>query len=302
MQIAQIGMNTSDIAGSLRFYSEVFGFRNAGAQALWGSSIGIQGLEPDARALLWWMIGEQPFFQLEIYQHSNPAQRPLRADWRPCDHGWTRFGVSVADLATCQSALSDLGVAILGKVTDRFGTRLAFRDPFLGVIIEAREDPDVTGPHVIYVASSVADIDQARRYYGDLLGLPLVGMEALQTEASDALWGLEGAKKDGFLVDAGNMYLEIAAYHKPRGRPRPEDYRGSDQGIVNVGLGSRVKADIAGAFDRLAGAGLHPLKLVEKGDFMTGYITEPGHELEILAVPEAFDTAFGFKPANDFFR
>lgn len=302
MQVVQIGMNTSDIAGSLRLYAEAFGFRNAGAQALWGSSIGIQGLDPSARALLWWMVGDQPFFQFELYHHSNPVQRPLPADWRPCDHGWVRFGVGVADLSTCRSALTDHGIEVLGETSDRFGTRLAFRDPFLGVIIEVREVPDLKGPHVIYAASSVSSVDNARRYYGDLLSLPLVETDELQTADSDALWGLGGATSDGFLVDAGNIFLEVVEYHQPRGRPRPSDYRGSDQGIVNIGLGSRQKAEIAAAYGRLAEAGIHPLRLIEKGEFMTGYITDPGHELEILSVPEEFDPAFGFNPAQDFFR
>lgn len=302
MQIVQIGMNTSDIAGSLRLYSEAFGFRNAGAQALWGSSIGIQGLEPSARALLWWMIGGQPFFQLELYHHSNPVQRPLPADWRPCDHGWVRFGIGVADLSHCQSALADHGVEILGQISDGSGRRLAFRDPFLGAIIEVREDADLKGPHVLYAASSVSSIESARRYYGDLLGLPLIETDLLHTPGSDALWGLEGAKRDGFLVAAGDIFLEIVQYHEPRGKPRPSDYRGSDQGIVNIGLGSREKSDVAGAFGRLAEAGFRPTRIVEKGGLMTGYITDPDHELEIVSVPEELDSALGFEPALDFFR
>lgn len=302
MQVVQIGMNTSDIAGSLRLYSEAFGFRNAGAQALWGTSIGIQGLDHSARALLWWMIGAQPFFQLELYNHSNPVQRPLAEDWRPCDHGWVRFGVGVGDIAICQSVLKDHSIDILGKITDGIGTRLAFRDPFLGVIIEVREVPNLKGPHIIYVTSSVANIDRARDYYGNILSLRLVEMDAKQTAASQALWGLDGAKSDGFLVDAGDIFLEIVEYQEPRGRPRPSNYRGSDQGIVNVGLGARQKAEVAAAYGRLAEAGFHPVKTVEKGEFMTGYITDPGHELEILSVPEQLDAAFGFNPATDFFR
>lgn len=302
MQVVQIGMNTSDIAGSLRLYSEAFGFRNAGAQALWGTSIGIQGLDPSARALLWWMIGAQPFFQFELYHHSNPVQRPLPADWRPCDHGWVRFGVGVPDLSACQSALNDHGIEVLGIITDSIGARLAFRDPFLGVIIEVREVPNLKGPHIIYVTSSVSSIERARDYYGNRLGLPLVELDAEQMAASQALWGLDGAKSDGFLVDAGNIFLEVVEYHQPRGRPRPSDYRGSDQGIVNVGLGARQKAEVAAAYRRLAEAGFHPVKTVEKGEFMTGYITDPDHELEILSVPEEFDAAFGFNPATDFFR
>jgi len=305
MQLVQIGMNSSDIAGSLRLYAEAFGFKNAGAQALWGEAIRIQGLPPSARALLWWMVGRQPFFQLEIYHHSSPPQRPLRSDWKPSDHGWVRLGIAVADIEACRAALEDNGVTLLGESAGPTGSRIAFRDPFLGVVTEVIEDRQHgtgDGPAVVYVASSVADLDGALGYYRDALRLPIRPLDELHAPADEALWGLQGAVRDGFLADAGNMLLEIISYECPAGRPRPSDYRNSDQGIVNVALGSRHKQEVSDLFARLAGSGYRPDHLLEKGDVVTGYITDPGRELEILAIPPQMDQLFGLEPAQDFFR
>lgn len=61
MRIVQIGLNTSDVAASLRFYAEAFGFRNGGGQGLWGNTIQVQGLSAEDSAMMWWMVGAQDF-------------------------------------------------------------------------------------------------------------------------------------------------------------------------------------------------------------------------------------------------
>src|SRR5262245_21221991 len=93
----QIGMNSNDIVATLRLYSQLFGFSNAGGAPAWGDNLQVQGLGPDSHMMMWWMVGADPFFQLEFFTHGEPAQRPLRADWRPSDHGWVRFGIAIED-------------------------------------------------------------------------------------------------------------------------------------------------------------------------------------------------------------
>jgi catechol 2,3-dioxygenase-like lactoylglutathione lyase family enzyme len=60
-----VALNTDNMSGSLRFYSEVLGFRNGGANAFWGDVAVVQGLSRDASAIMWWMVGKRPFFQFE---------------------------------------------------------------------------------------------------------------------------------------------------------------------------------------------------------------------------------------------
>ena len=179
MQIIQIGMNTSNIPASLRFYAEAFGFRNAGGQGIWGSTIQVQGLPFESTAMMWWMVGAQDFFQLEFFHHTSPAQRPLPADWRPCDCGWVRFGLAVQDMDRALAALDARGIPLLGSFGEGKDRRIAFRDPLVGVAVEVMEDRSLDGPVVRYMTSSVSDIDGARRYYGETLGLPIRPIEEL---------------------------------------------------------------------------------------------------------------------------
>ncbi|MET0545656.1 MAG: VOC family protein [Caulobacterales bacterium] len=304
LQTVQIGINTADISGSLRLYSEAFGFRNAGAQAAWGSTIGVQGLGPDNRTLLWWMIGAQPYFQLELFHHATPAQRPMPPDWRPCDHGWVRFGVTVSDFDAAQDALTRFGAKPLNGVIEKAGQRrLAARDPFAGVIIEVIEgEPGGAYPRISYVTSSVSNLETARAFYEHTLGFKLDDLSVLHHPEDEELWGLAHAARDGFIVRTGPTLLEIVRYASPAGRPRPADYRISDQGIMNVALGSRNVQAVETAFTRMAEVGLKPPFKVLADDTVCGYITEAEREIEFVSTPESLNAALGFLPAADFLR
>ena len=157
MEFVQVGLNTSDLAGSLRLYSEAFGFENAGGQGLWGETIRTQGLGSDCRAMMWWVVGSQEFFQLEFFNHTQPAQRPLPEDWRPCDQGWVRIGIAVPDFAQAVSVLERNGIALLGTA-ETPARRLAFRDPYVGIAVEIVERTGLSGPVFLYATSSVLDL------------------------------------------------------------------------------------------------------------------------------------------------
>lgn len=313
LRFTQVGLNSSDIAGSLRFYSEVFGFSNAGGQTLWGEIMRLQGLDPSTRTLMWWMVGRQRLVQLELFFHGNPPARPLRADWSPADHGWTRMGIAVADFERAMAALSAWNVAPISPPVGAPGCRrAAIRDPFVGIVIEMIEESDALGPAlrhrhfdlepmIVYVAASVSNLERARHFYGDLLGLRIVDEQGARCEQDDALWGLGGARRRCFIADAGDVKLEISEYAHPVGRPRPEDHRASDQGIMNVALRSENRDLVAQIIDRLI-AEDHDLGAVIASEGTLGtYCLAPDREVELLACPSEDDATIGFAPVAPFF-
>jgi len=302
LRCVQIGLNSADLTGSLRLYSEVLGFSNAGAQALWGDMIGLQGLTPDSRAIVWWLVGGQEFFQLELFHHDKPAQRPMRSDWRPCDHGWVRFGVVIDQFDTRLKALAELGVVLVGRTEEGVERRRAvFRDPYIGIMIELIEGHDIAGPSVVYATSSVGDLEGARHYYETVIGLDIEPLENLHKPEDEALWGLAGAERGGFIARVGDFAIEVLCYSTPSGRPRPSDYRASDQGMVNIALNARDVATIKAMFDKLASHGHVPPKLAEGGGVIGGYITDPERELEFMSFPPERRAMLGYAPSNPFF-
>ena len=310
LKIMQIGMNSSDMAGSLRIFSEVFGFVNAGGQALWGPPIRVQSLQESDRAIIWWLLGRERGVQLELFHHSSPRQRPLRSDWRPNDLGWVRFGAAVPDFDAALGALASNGITPLAKPVVRDGLRrVSFREPFIGCIIEILEDGlaapwkavgDERLPALVYATSSVSNIASARAHYEQVLGMTVEDIDRLHQPEDEACWGLDGASRQGFLAHLGGVRLEIVEYQSPRGRPKPADYRTSDQGIVNVGLRAETPDEAIETFDRLAASGLVPPHRGDGDGLVSGYITDFEREIEIVALPASLDAMIGFEPADPF--
>jgi catechol 2,3-dioxygenase-like lactoylglutathione lyase family enzyme len=308
LKLLQMGMNTSDLPATLELFSEAFGFSNAGGQVILGDLIQIQGLDTSSHALMWWLVGSQARFQLEFFNHSRPAQRPLRHDWTPADHGWVRFGIAVEDFDRTLSELAKREIVPMAGTAIAHGLRrCAYRDPHIGVIVEVMEDGGPlrartgrsAGPALVYAAASVSDLGGARHFYEQVLQLPIVE-DALHRDRADALWGMAGAHSESFLVDAGEVLLEIVEYHSPAGRPRPADYRASDQGIVNVAFGATEKPKMEAVFARLATAGYRPPYIVETDSMLAGYIIDPEREIELAVIPPHLEAVLGFVPASLF--
>jgi hypothetical protein len=301
VSIVQIGMNTINLSGSLRLFSEVFGFSNAGSNALWGDTILVQGLTARDHAIIWWLIGPAPFFQLELFNHGHPRPRPLKSDWRPCDHGWVRFGLAVSDYDRAVAGLAAMNVPVLGEAGAKGARRLAFRDPYIGCIIEAQESRSVDCPTMTYATSSVADIGKARHFWSEVVGAPLEPLQKLHQPSDEALWGLAGAQREGFLATFGNRMFEIVEYKTPKGRPRAADHVISDQGIMNLALASREHKVIADLIDRVRADGHILTRLFNNGSDLVGtYFTDAGCELEIFASPVAYDPHIGFTKGAPF--
>lgn len=311
MGFAQLALNTNDIAGTLRLYSELFGFVNSGAQALWGDVIQIQGLSPEARSLMWWMIGRQPWVQLEIFHHTNPPQQALPADWGPNDIGWVRFGISVPDFEHAIATLKRWDIRPINSFRKtRRGMRAAFRDPFVGVVVEIMEEtPLLQGgirnnlrncdPAIIYVTSCVTDLEAARNFYRDILGLTVLSLEELHAPDDEALWGLGGIERLGFVVRAGDVFLEIIQYMPPASRP-PRNRSITAQGIMNIGLAARNTTRIQQVIDRLDSEGRGPDTVVSGAGLLSAYVLDAEREVELMSFPEAFDAPLGYEPANLF--
>jgi catechol 2,3-dioxygenase-like lactoylglutathione lyase family enzyme len=307
LQVIQIGASTSDLPGTVRLFADAFGFQNAGGQGLWGKTIGIQGLPPDSRAIMWWLVGAQSFFQLEFFHHTKPAQRPKRKDWTPADHGWCRFGVATADFDTCLQTLTAFEIkTVTAPINENGLRRVAFIEPYLAVAVEVIEkkktgNAKADGPDIVYFTSSVADLESARGFYRDALGFE-VGENNLHTPAHEALWGLKDAKRETFVArGAGDILLEVVQYSHPVGRPKPDDYRNSDQGIMNICVGSRDPAAVARVMNRALATGLKAPMVLNFDEAVCCYTLDAGRELEFAAIPESRDLEAGFIAVTPFF-
>jgi hypothetical protein len=258
---------------------------------------------------MWWLVGTQSLVQLELFQHTRPTQAPLRADWCPADLGWVRCGLSVADFDAALTVLHRRGIGLIGNTMEVGGLRrAAFRDPYVGTVIEMMEDgPSLPwrsqrarGAAIVYATSSVSDSAKALNFYRDILHFTIEPLEKLHMPEHEALWGLSHAERCGFVASAGEIAIEVVEYQSPKGRPRPSNYRACDQGMVNVALASRSFHDVEEALGRLERAGLVPVHLLRTETLMAGYINDAEREFEIIGFLPQMDSAIGFIASSPF--
>ncbi len=308
--LAQVAWAVRDLPRACRFYTEVLGFRRAGGRLLWGPGLSVvQELGDDAAATLWWALGGQEFVQLEFFHHTLPIGRERPSTWRPCDLGWARVAIGVADLDAVLARAAAAGHLPLGPVltdgtdgtdgTDRV-RRCALRDPD-GVVVEIIGDGGVTGngdrprPAVRSVTVSVADLDRARRFWVDTCGLTPLDPAALHQPHHEALWGLEGAHREQFVARGVDVAIEVVRYDDPVGAAPPADQRLCDQGLLNVALAFRDRDRFDTLLERVLAAGYRATVECPPGPFASTYLRDDqGCSVEIFACPPDHDALLGF--------
>src|SRR5919108_1223041 len=278
LRLSQIAVSVTDLRRTQRWYSEVLGLEPSGGTNLFAGPLAamVQGV-PRAASTCWWLLDRQELFQLELFEFRTPLVRPLSRDWRPCDIGYTTVSFCVEDLDAALTRATAAGSAPLTAPLGAPGKRRAcLRDPE-GVLIELMEE-DPRGPEprrrprpgleavARSVTLSVPDLERSRQFFAGTLGLEVAQGVDLHGPQHEALWGLEGARRESALLWAEDMLVELVHYSEPKGRPRPPGHRISDQGLLNIAFGFRRRAGVEGA----------PKRWLPAGDVANGAPPRPG--------------------------
>ena len=308
--LTQVAFSVVDLAATERWFREGLGFLPAGGsrRMMRGPlASSVQGL-PRVASTCWWMVDRNEFFQLEMFQFERPLAQLMAHDFRPCDIGYTRIGVWVADFDQTLTRLGRLGSSPLSDPVGRAGTRRAcVRNPD-GVYVEIMEDDPLSGAGlapgrsacpvaVRSVTLSVPDLARSEAFFSGGLGLER-SRAALRAPEHESLWGLGGARTQASVLTAGSVLVEIVQYLDPVGRARPAGYRISDQGILNIAFGARSRRDHTELYRRARAAGARenrrPLHLRGAG---VVYINDPQRfSVELLWMSPGSAKRWGFAP------
>lgn len=309
-QLCQIAFSVVDVTCTHAWYQRVFGYLPAGGTRLFRGPLAslVQGL-PKAASTCWWLVDQQDYFQLEMFQFKSPAVAPLPADYRPCDIGYSMVGIHVVDFDGFLARLFELDITPMSPpMTFNDARRVCIRDPE-GVVLEIMEDdprsartglrtrPDVpVATRSIRV--SVENLEKSRRFFVDALGLDEENELVLHSPEHEALWGLPGAECKSLLLWAGDFLVELVQYSNPLGKPRPASSRISDQGLLNIALGFRSKKDLDKIYNRCMAMGYkansRPLHF---GSWAVTYVNDDqDFSVELLFVRPWYDRFMGFLP------
>jgi catechol 2,3-dioxygenase-like lactoylglutathione lyase family enzyme len=157
-------------------------------------------------------------------------------------------------------------------------------------------------PAFVYATVSVPDLGPARAFYCDTMGLVEEPDVVLHTPEHEALWGLAGARRESFVARGGDIYLEVVRYDDPVGRPKPDGYRLSDQGFMNVAVGFRDVVPLQQVYERVVAGGYHDNFMPPRRSGGTYLRDAQGNSMEMLLAPRELDVSFGFLPHPEFRR
>ncbi|MEO8304779.1 MAG: SRPBCC family protein [Betaproteobacteria bacterium] len=305
----QIALSVVDLRVTDRWFREGLGLLPAGGnRAMMRGLLPslVQGL-PRAASTCWWLVGRNPWFQIEMFQFERPLARLLPHDFRSCDIGYTRIGFWVADFDAALRRLRRLGSKpMTDPIGERGRRRACVRNPD-GVYVEIMEDDPLpmAAPKrsqcptsIRTVTLSVPDLDASANFFRDVIGLE-ESKTSLHTPEHEALWELAGATSRHRLFESRDALVEIVQYVDPVGRPWPDDYRISDQGILNIAFGAHSKSDFNEVYERARDAGARrncrPIHLPGAG---VVYVNDAqGFSVELLWLkPGKGDLRWGFEP------
>jgi len=305
----QIAISVVDLRLTERWFREGLGFLPAGGSAAMMQgplAAKVQGI-PGIASTCWWLVGRNGWFQLELFQFKNPLAQLMSPERKPNDIGYTRIGVHVADFDKALADLAALGTHPLSAPLGPRGRRRAcVRNPD-GVYVEVMEDDPLPGGAgneracVAAVRSVTMSTPDLRQSVAFLTAINGHGPEdiALHTPEHEALWGLPGAKCQRAVFRSGDVLVEVVQYEDPVGKPWPQGYRITDQGILNIAYGARNKPDHMQVYARAAAFGARPnCKPVHLPGAGVVYVNDAlGFSVEILwARRGRADKSWGFVP------
>jgi catechol 2,3-dioxygenase-like lactoylglutathione lyase family enzyme len=309
-RLNQVAFSVVDLRRTDAWFRTAFGLQPAGGTRSFRGPLAshVQGL-PRAASTCWWLVGRDDYLQLELFQFERPRAKPLPADYRACDIGYSRIGIWVQDFDATLARLAALDSPPLAEPMGSPGRRRAcVRSPD-GVFVEVMEDDPLVGrgdrarpmrpecpaaPR--YVALSVPDLGQSLRLFSGALSLPRG--KPLHAQEHEALWNLAGADREVVVLDAGDVLLELVQYIDPPGRPWPPGYRICDQGLLNIAFGYRGMRAMLADYRRCREAGARPNGFpLHSPAWGVVYVNDvQGFSVELLWVRRWWDGHMGFLP------
>lgn len=267
MNCCQVAISSMDLGRSALWYQRALGFVPAGERRhregpAWAAVPGL----PEASFDVLCLVGRQRLFQIEMFEFDRPRMRALAGDRRPCDVGYSMIGIHVPSFDAALARIERIGGVFLSAPLGRQGSRrVCLKDPD-GILLELMEDDPVDGrgaqwddlpdsPRIVSITVSVAGLRDIRKFGVDVLGCAETHGVQLHGPEHEALWGLEHSERETLVLRSGDVLLEFVRYLTPQGRNRPPGYLLSDQGILNIALGSLDRRDFDESYARAVANG-----------------------------------------------
>ncbi|HEX6813586.1 MAG TPA: VOC family protein [Planctomycetota bacterium] len=246
--VVQVGLTVDDLETSVRFYTDVLGFRVLETTERDGATeerlLGVFGVHTEGARL---QLGDEV---LELTAFLAPRGRPLPVDARSNDHWFQHVAIIVRDMDAAYAHLRRHRVRHASprpQTLPEWNTAAAgirafyFQDPD-GHALEVLQFPPGKGDPkwhrpgndlflgIDHTAIVVADTARSLGFWRDTLGLAVTGVSDNHGEEQERLNNVFGARlRITTLRGSGGPGVELLEYLTPRtGRPMPADTAAND--------------------------------------------------------------------------
>lgn len=247
LPLSQIALSTIDLRRSDAFWREGLGFLPSATSRMFrGPTISNVMQVEDAKTTARWLVGQDEWLQIEIWQFENPVPRLQSPEHAPHHVGYSRCGVWVEAFDKTLDRLAAMGYPGLSlPIGDEGARRVCVRDPD-GIYVEIFERDPLAGEvppppcecnaALRSITLSTPDFQSSCDFVEKGLGLQAEKFE-LHEDQHEKLWRLDGATSERKTYRSAKMLLEVVQYRKPAAVARHPHSRLIDQGILNIAFG-----------------------------------------------------------------
>ncbi|CDO35260.1 SRPBCC family protein [Novosphingobium sp. KN65.2] len=308
---ATLHLSCIDLAQAGRWFQDGLGLIPAGGTRLMGRGPLIHDIseQPGAEAVRWRMLAANSRFRIDLYQFATPLPRLAPAGAEVSDIGYNRITVHAPDFQATLDRLARLGSPPIGPVTGSKPDRRACVCNPDGLFVEIMEsdllpdaprEPGREGSVAIRaIAISTPDLDASIASFSALLG-ESPGNSQVHDDAHEPRCGVRSAQSRRATFRGEEMLIELVEYASPGGRPRPSDWRISDQGVFAIAFTANNILAYRAMLERAEAAGAKSREArLDHPDRGSTFVRDgQGFLLELAWQDRANDFGYRPRPAN----
>ncbi|MCG7550588.1 hypothetical protein [Pseudoalteromonas sp. Of7M-16] len=294
--LCQLALTTKHPDLCRSFYKKLLGYQDSGGRAVRGIAAARIFSCKKVQAHCYWLTGDDPFFQLEIFHFEQPHSTDNTENM--LTRGYNMLFIEAPSLnEISQDPHLTPHMRQICRYRDQDTEHLLVRDidnNLLDIFSNATSHT-LTKPTLRGVGATVNDLDREVAHFTQGFGLSESSLSShfdpLFKRLSEQPQYSEVTRRSKTLV-CGGYHLQLTQYSDVYAHGTKA---ATDQGVLNIALGIREYAEFAPLYQSLLDTGYQPLCL-PMGDTISNsaYVHSTSLSVELMQLPTHIQAMWGF--------
>nr|WP_013933289.1 hypothetical protein [Pseudoalteromonas sp. SANK 73390]CBK62737.1 tmlP [Pseudoalteromonas sp. SANK 73390] len=296
IHLCQLALTTKHPQICRSFYKKLLSYQDSGERKVRGIAAARIFNCDKVLAQCYWLSGDDPFFQLEIFHFEQPLSDSNTSNM--LTRGYNTLFIEAPSIdEICHDPILTSHMREVCRYTERGTEHLLVMDIDNNIldIFSSPSSSDLTKPILRGVGATVGDLDREVRYFTEGFGLsqymvpdefdPLFERAGLHQQARNA-------KRRSSTIVCGRYLLQLTEYQGAAAHPIKAQ---TDQGVLNIALGIREYHYFSPLYRQLLDTGYQPF-IPPMGDALSNsaYLYSGTLSVELLQLPEHIQHQWGF--------